>query len=269
MTTLPTTVAGIEKVSYNDIEQTLPHLVTAKARNYQGGTTPVHHHPRAQLIYAGEGVMRVETSAGSWVVPPLRGVWIPAGVDHQVVMLGTVAMRTLYFRLEAAPDLPDSCCLVEVRPLLRELIYALVDEPVDYAQAGRGGLIAALVLKELRFLRAAALHLPVPTEPRLQKLCRALIDQPDSPETLETWADQCATSSRTLARLFHRETGMSFRHWRQQARLVEALGQLGKGESVARVADRLGYRSPSAFTAMFKKAMGVEPSRYFEGDTPS
>lgn len=260
----PTVVAGQDLGKHTDLEQTLPHAVTAKARNYLGGATPTHHHPRAQLIYAGEGVMRVETAVGSWVVPPLRGVWIPAWTDHQVVMLGTVAMRTLYFRPEAAPDLPTTCCLVDVRPLLRELIYALLEEPVAYDESGRGGLIAALVLKELHFLREGALHLPVPTEPRLQKLCRALIEQPDSTETLETWADQCATSSRTLARLFHRETGMSFSHWRQQARLVEALGQLSKGEPIARVADRLGYRSPSAFTAMFKKAMGVEPSRYFE-----
>ncbi len=259
-------IAGLEKVSYNDIEQTLPHLVTAKSRDYLGGATPTHHHPRAQLIYAGEGVMRVETDAGCWVVPPLRGVWVPGMTDHRVVMLGAVAMRTLYFRQDAAPELPQTCCLVEVRPLLRELIYALVAEPVDYDRAGRAGLIAALILKELRFLRVEALHLPMPADPRLQRLCRALIEQPDARATMETWADGLATSSRTLARLFHRETGMSFSHWRQQARLVEALARLSKGEPVARVADRLGYRSASAFTAMFKRTLGVEPRRYFEDD---
>lgn len=258
--------AGLEKITPNDLDQVLPHLITAKARDYAGGATGTHQHPRAQLIYAGTGVMRVETASGCWVVPPMRGVWVPASTDHRVVMLGSVAMRTLYFRPNAASGLPDTCCLMEVRPLLRELIYALLEEPVDYDLNGRGGLIAALILKELRFLRLPALHLPVPTEARLQKLCRTLIEQPDSPETLETWADQSATSSRTLARLFQRETGMSFSHWRQQARLVEALGQLGQGASVGSVADRLGYRSASAFTAMFKRVLGVEPSRYFDNE---
>jgi len=250
-------------LAHDALEQTLPHPVTAKARDYQGGMTPLHQHPRAQLIYAGTGVMRVETAAGSWVVPPLRGVWIPAHTDHQVVMLGMVQMRTVYIRTDAAPDLPQSCCLMEVRPLLRELILALLEEPVDYDRQGRGGRIAELILGELRVLPQAALHLPVPAEPRLRKLCRYLMEHPESQETLESWADRCAASSRTLARLFQRETGMSFGHWRQQARLMEALARLGEGEAVARVAGRLGYRSTSAFTAMFKRALGVEPSRYF------
>ncbi len=243
--------------------QTLPHPVTAKARNYTGGETPIHSHPRAQLIYAGSGVMRVETEAGNWVVPPVRGVWIPANTPHRVIMLGPVEMRTLYIRTDAAPGLPDNCCLLEVSPLLRALILALIDEPLNYDQQGRAGQIAALALTELRFLKIPALHLPMPRDPRLHRLCEALVANPDSRDTLDTLAEQQAVSARTLARQFHRETGMSFRQWRQQARLVEALGHLANGVSVAGVAEKLGYRSASAFTAMFRRSMGSEPRRYF------
>lgn len=252
--------------SHDDEYQTLPHPVTAKARDYRGGETPLHRHPRAQLVYAGSGVMRVETRAGCWVVPPVRGVWIPAETDHKVIMLGPVAIRTLYIRPDAAPGLPDHCCLIEVSPLLRALILALLDEPLAYDRAGRAGQIAALALQELRFLKIPALHLPMPSETRLLKLCRTQIEHPEAQETLETLAERHATSSRTLARLFARETGMSFRQWRQQARLVEALGHLANGMPVALVAERLGYRSASAFAAMFRRALGVEPRRYFAGE---
>jgi AraC-like DNA-binding protein len=252
---------------HDDEHQTLPHPVTAKARNYRGGATPVHSHPRAQLIYAGSGVMRVETEAGSWVVPPVRGVWIPANTAHRVIMLGPVEMRTLYIRPDAAPDLPTNCCLLDVSPLLRALILALLDEPLAYDRAGRGGQIAALALAELRFLKIPALHLPMPGEARLHRLCEELVANPDSRETLETLAEQQATSSRTLARQFQRETGMSFRQWRQQARLVEALGHLANGVPVALVAEKLGYPSASAFTAMFRRTLGMEPRRYFSGET--
>ena len=237
--------------------------MTAKARNYLAGETPAHSHPRAQLVYAGSGVMRVETDAGCWVVPPVRGVWIPANTVHKVIMLGAVEMRTLYIRQDAAPGLPEHCCLMAVSPLLRALILALLDEPLAYDQTGRAGLIAALALKELRFLKVPALHLPMPADPGLHRLCQALIDHPEHHQTLESLAEQQATSSRTLARQFVRETGMSFRQWRQQARLVEALGHLANGMPVARVADLLGYQSPSAFTAMFHRTLGVEPRRYF------
>jgi AraC-like DNA-binding protein len=71
-------------------------------------------------------------------------------------------------------------------------------------------------------------------------------------------------SSRTLARKFEKETSLSFRQWRQQAKLIEALGRLADNQSVTRVAGELGYLSASAFTAMFKRALGVEPRRYFE-----
>lgn len=253
-------------IAHDDEYQTLPHPVTAKARNYRGGETPVHSHPRAQLLYAGSGVMRVETEAGCWVVPPVRGVWIPAATEHRVIMLGAVEMRTLYIRPDAAPGLPEQCCLIEVSPLLRALILALLDEPLAYNRAGRAGQIAALALSELRFLKIPALHLPMPADPRLHRLCQQQIAQPDSRETLETLAEQQATSSRTLARQFQRETGMSFRQWRQQASLVEALGHLANNVPVARVAEKLGYRSASAFTAMFRRSLGVEPRRYFSGE---
>ncbi len=166
-------------------------------------------------------------------------------------------------RPDAAPDLPDHCCLIEVGPLLRALILALFEEPLAYDLDGRAGRIAALVLGELRVLKIPALHLPMPVEPRLLRLCREQIEHPDTKETLETLAELCAISSRTLARLFARETGMSFRQWRQQARLVEALGQLANGVPVTQVAAKLGYRSASAFTAMFRRTLGVEPRRNF------
>lgn len=223
----------------------------------------MHRHLRAQLIYAGNGVIRVETAAGCWVVPPLRAVWIPAGIDHKVSMLGAVEMRTVYVRPGAAPTLPTACCLILVSPLLRELILALQQEPVNYDLAGRGGLIAQLLLTELCFLQTPDLHLPMPTDARLLKLCRQLLATPEKDVTLDRLAERIAVSPRTLARLFLRETGMSFRLWRQQARLIEALGRLGSGESVAQVARHTGYANPSAFTAMFRRALGCEPSRYF------
>lgn len=260
------TIAGTNMPCHDDQHQTLPHPVTAKARNYRGGETPVHSHPRAQLIYAGSGVMRVETEAGCWVVPPVRGVWIPANTAHRVIMLGAVEMRTLYIRSDAAPGLPNTCCLLEVSPLLRALILALLNEPLAYDCSGRAGQIATLTLSELRFLQIPALHLPMPSEPRLHRLCEELIANPENRETLETLAEQQATSSRTLARQFQRQTGMSFRQWRQQARLVEALGHLANNVPVTLIAEKLGYRSTSAFTAMFRRVLGIEPRRYFSGE---
>jgi len=56
------------------------------------------------------------------VVPPLRAVWIPVGVEHQVLTMGRVAMRSVNVASRAARRLPHDCCVVGVPPLLRELI---------------------------------------------------------------------------------------------------------------------------------------------------
>ncbi|MEE8274655.1 MAG: helix-turn-helix domain-containing protein, partial [Alphaproteobacteria bacterium] len=47
------------------------------------------------------------------------------------------------------------------------------------------------------------------------------------------------------------------------ARLLAALTRLATGEPVTTVALDLGYDSPSAFIAMFRKALGETPGRYF------
>jgi len=58
-----------------------PRVVTAMAKEFPAGAqTGSHSHPRAQLIYAIEGVMRVTTPSGFWALPPLRALWVPAGV---------------------------------------------------------------------------------------------------------------------------------------------------------------------------------------------
>jgi quercetin dioxygenase-like cupin family protein len=55
-----------------------------------------HSHLRAQLSWALSGVMTVTASRGTWVVPPNRALWIPAGTEHEVRMSGAVAMRAIY-----------------------------------------------------------------------------------------------------------------------------------------------------------------------------
>jgi AraC-like DNA-binding protein len=63
--------------------------------------------------------------------------------------------------------------------------------------------------------------------------------------------------------LFDAETGMSFGRWRTQARMRAALELLAEGAPVTTVARRVGYVTPSAFVAVFRRAFGVSPRMYF------
>ncbi|HBY0221171.1 TPA: cupin domain-containing protein, partial [Klebsiella pneumoniae] len=81
-----------------------------------------HQHDCAQLLHILSGVVRVATPVGYWVVPPGRGVWLPAGTPHALRMTGNVAARTLFIDPLARADLPAGCQIVQITPLLRELI---------------------------------------------------------------------------------------------------------------------------------------------------
>lgn len=101
------------------------------------------------------------------------------------------------------------------------------------------------------------------------RLCAALRRNPADARTLDAWGVAVGASARTLARLFMTETGLSFAAWRAQVRLLAALARLAAGEKVTSVALDLGYDSPSAFIAMFRRQLGVTPSRYFDAETSS
>jgi len=227
-----------------------------------------HKHERAQLIFAAHGAMLVATSAGSWAVPPQRAVWMPAGLVHEIRMIGAVAMRTLYIREDAAARLTPSVRVLAVSPLLRELILRACALPITYEEAGPAGRLMALIIDEIAALPTVALDLPLPRDARLGRICHALSAEPGATRTLEDWSHDAGASPRTLARLFVKETGLTFASWRQQARLLAATAMLAAGEPITRIALELGYESPSAFTAMFKRTLGAPPSQYF-GRAPS
>jgi AraC-like DNA-binding protein/quercetin dioxygenase-like cupin family protein len=243
--------------------QQVARPVAAMAKDFTTGSRIArHHHERAQLIFAASGVMRVTAAGGMWIVPPHRGLWIPAAIEHEVECGGEVAMRTLYIRSDAADGLPDTVSVLAVQPLLRELILEAVKLPVTYREGERDGRIMVLILDELRAAPVLPLHLPMPREPRLARICSAIVQDPALRRPLASWGDEVGASSRTLARLFRRYTGLSFGAWSRQARLLSALARLAEGQRVTSVALDLGYDSPSAFIAMFRRHLATTPSRY-------
>ena len=121
-----------------------------------------------------------------------------------------------------------------------------------------------VILDLVQTLKIAPLDLPIPTDTRFKKISKTLTVNPGDNRTLEDWGKSVGATSRTLARLFQLETGMGFRQWRQQMRILESLRRLGREEQVTTVALDLGYDSPSAFIAMFRKVLGKTPGQYFK-----
>jgi AraC-like DNA-binding protein len=222
-----------------------------------------HRHRRGQLFCVESGLVHVRTNAGSWLLPPHRAGWIPAGMDHMVRVSGVLSGWGVMVTPETSTGLPNVACVVGVSQLLHALVRrATAWTGADTLTVEQQRLVAVL-LDEIRLARHEPLHLPLPIDKRLARIVNRLIDHPDDKRTLAELAKWAGLSDRTARRLFLLETGMSLVHWRQQARLMLALERLANGEAVADVSHALGYATPSNFIAMFRHAFGDSPGRYF------
>jgi len=237
--------------------------VTVNLRHPAPGLrVPKHRHAWAQIAYPFRGSIQVEAQGTMWIVPPLRAVWIPPAVEHEVTMLGEVELRTIYVAPEAAPRAVDACAVIEISELTRALFEALL--AADTVNDARRRLLTDLLLVEVGRAPALSLGLRMPRDRRLQALCQALAADPASHRTLEDWAGQVGASARTLARLFREEMNLGFGAWRQQLRLERSIELMVRGLPLGEVAARMGYESQSAFSAMFRRALGVAPSRFID-----
>ena len=243
----------------------LPSPVTALAFDLpHGHSIPEHMHPEDQLVYACQGVMTVRTPAGTWVVPVRRAVWIPARTPHNILMSGAVSMRTIYLRARIVKGLPRTCCVVNVSPLLQNLIVHLC----TYKELSRRSKIQAhlidVLIDQLETVQAVALQLPAPVDARAARVAAALQRCSGDSPSLGRVCAQAGASKRTIERIFRQETNLSLGKWRQQLRLVRALQLLAAGEKISNAALEAGYSTSSAFIAMFRRALGTTPRRYFE-----
>lgn len=257
----------MRNIQVNDF-QDVPRDVMATGNDYPDGhLLPSHRHNRGQCLYAITGVLTVITHTGSWVVPPKRALWIPAGIDHEVHMGGITKTRSAYILPEAAKqaDLPLHCAVINVSPLLHELLSTAVDLPAEYEFGGRDDYLMRLIIAEIALMPELPLNAPLPQETRLAALCLQLLKAPSLDYDLDQIAAQVGMSRRNFTRIFRQQTGMSFSNWRQQACLLNALTRMELGQSITSVAMELGYSSSSAFTAAFRRSLGAAPRFYLQG----
>jgi AraC-like DNA-binding protein len=240
-------------------------IVALPSEYPDGHTVPEHSHSRSQLLHALTGVVLVRTQYGRWMVPPDHAMWIPAGIRHEVDMLGNVSMRSVYVAPDAIEGLPERVRVVGVSDLMRSLIVEAVGLPDERRLSTRGDLLLTLLLHEIPGMPERPLGLPFPADPRIAALCRRFVAAPSPHATIDEWARGVGMSRRTFTRTFLRQTGLSLSTWRQQALLFAALPRLADGEPVTRVALDLGYESVPAFTTMFKRMLGTAPRVYMRG----
>lgn len=232
---------------------------------HDGEWFTTHEHPAHQLAWAAHGVLAVRTADRTWVLPPSVALWIPAGVRHATGATSAALVRSPYVWPDRCPPAWNTWREPQVVPvsgLLRELIGHLAQDAAVLAPEERRRA-EAVVLDQLHPVSVTTVRASMPADPRAREVADALRADPADGRPLAQWGAVVGASARTLARAFVADTGMPFGQWRTQLRLEAAMPLLAAGATVSSVARRVGYGSPSAFVAAFRRGVGVPPGTYF------
>lgn len=219
-----------------------------------------HTHDDHQLAWAASGVLVVRTDAATWVLPPTRALWIPAGLRHETLADGAATMRTLYVRPGLCPINWPDFTPVAASPLLAGLIGYLEDPDLGDDQRTRAEAVLTDLLQPVPM---SAIDVRMPADDRALRVAQALAQDPGDGRTLTEWGREVGASARTLERGFLAGTGVPFARWRSLLRLQAAIPALAAGDTVGSVARRVGYESASAFVAAFRRETGTTPANYF------
>jgi AraC-like DNA-binding protein len=181
-------------------------------------------------------------------------------------MSGTVAMRTLYLKPRLTRVMPRDCCVVNVPPLLKELIlhacaFAALKKTIPWQRH-----LIDVIIDQLETIQMVPLQLRNPSDPRALRITEALLTDPSESRPLQQLCKVAGAGKRTVERLFLDDVGITFGRWRQQLRLMRAMQLLAEGENVTRSALEAGYSTPSTFISMFRKTLGTTPALYFRTD---
>lgn len=243
-----------------DIRTFAVTFTASPARAFAPPATPGWH----QLIHLSRGAVTVRAANHDWLVIPQRGLWIPSGVSCSLRLQGEVALRALYVRAaRSAKGLLRECAALNIAPLLRELILRAASLGALDRRIPEQRRLIGVIRDELRALPAVPLQLPIPADERAARFAAMVGSaEPCRRPPLAHLFRRCGSSQRTMERLFRAQTSMSLGRWIRRHDLLAAAAKLASGERVSDVSDSLGYNSPSAFIAMFKRELGQTPASY-------
>lgn len=222
----------------------------------------LHTHPWHQLLYATSGVMVANLPGKRLFVPPGTAVWLPVGCEHSTYTEFGAELKSLYIEAGFEGVSCDEPLVLEVPPLMRELLLTAAGFDAEYPAKGYEQALIDLMLQTLSRLTVCEHTLPWPMDARLAELCTRLYTDPSVRPRIEQLAASLAMSGRTLERHFRRETGMTLQHWHTRMRLMKALELLNTDMSITLIALELGYSAPAPFILMFRERMGISPNRY-------
>ncbi|WP_432241425.1 AraC family transcriptional regulator [Herbaspirillum robiniae] len=246
-------------------EPKAPTLVSFRSASIEGGAV---FEPRTQswgkVGFALTGVMEVTVEDRRFLSPPHYATWIPPNMLHRCHNRHSVKFVSIYLEPSLCGQMPAEACTLELTPLIRAILTDFLTRNIVEPQSEEDIRLALVLIDQLNKAKRRPSYLPMSDDPLVGPITDALVTNPSDRRSLAEWAENLGTTERTVSRRFQSTFGMSFNEWRQRLRLVAALSQIEKGKAVQEISTQLGYSTPSAFIAMFRKLTGSSPTQLSE-----
>jgi AraC-like DNA-binding protein len=225
------------------------------------------------LLCASSGALRLEAGGQSWLLPPARAALIEAGRPVLVSVPQPVTTASVLFDPFCTPPVPAPLTVFDLSPLARALLAgcgawgsatAPGDDGPPALEPYAASLFGALAAVTWRLAeRPSPVVVPAGSSPELRRALRITEERLGGDVRFEDVAAEVGLATRSLARRFADETGMTWRAVLRRMRIRRAIEELAAGDTpVTTIAFGAGYTSLSAFNAAFRELTGHTPTAY-------
>jgi AraC-like DNA-binding protein len=221
-----------------------------------------HSHPWGQFNYVSEGFMYFKIAGKVFVVPASYGIWIPPHLEHSAHNATAATFRPIHLSLKLSEQLPLQACAMRVTPILKSIIDEFARRGVSVPETVQDLRLADVVFDQLKSAPIQENFLPFATSKELKIVLDRMQENPRDDRSLSEWAAYVNLTARTLERRCLGELGMTLIEWRQRLRFLRAVEALSANKTIQKIAFDLGYSTPSAFVAMFRRMSGTTPKQY-------
>ncbi len=238
-----------------------PAPLSFRTENYEaGGEFASRRQPWCKVGYAVTGVMEACVEGRRFLCPPHYATWIPADALHRCYNRQNVKFVSIYINQDLCVGMPETACTLALSPLIKAILADFAARRITVPKTEDDIRLALVLVDQLLKAPRRESYLPVSDDDLLRPIIDALLKKPGDRRSLAEWARTLQTTERTLSRRFQSDLGIPFNEWRQRSKLVASLSLIEKGKSIQETANDLGYSSPSAFIAMFRRQTGVSPT---------
>lgn len=217
-----------------------------------GHRAKFHHHKCGQMLYVHSGSTVLQLTERAWFVSEGDFCWIPSHAEHRGDAFGDFSACLWWGAEKIVKKMPSHPCLLEVPDASLRLL-------LSFPRKDTGKVPAHQVLALLGDVRPRQFSLAFPRSTPLQEVASEFVVSRDKICDLDRSSRKAGMSRRSFTRHFALETGVSFSSWVSLLRCRQATPLLRRGHSVDQISRTFGYKSSSAFIAMFRKSQHCTP----------